>query len=234
MPCGMLMDTFHLGVFAAIAGMFILQILFTLFVIYYPVVKRYLDREETPFDFSLILISLIVEESANFFYPETAGVSIPTSVMKGSIMIGNSSIPYQMLIASGAAIITSIFFCAVSVENEDGPGHSRRQPGYGIRRADGRECRTHLCPGHGSFHHSTDHMHDCDCTCLGNRTLPLGSSLMMTAILVSILGGLGETLRGSIMASYIVGFLSSSVAFLVNPRHDGIGNPDYRFYCADI
>ena len=49
----------------------------------------------------------------------------------------------------------------------------------------------------------------------------LGLPLMMTAILVAILGGLGN-IRGSIMASYIVGLLSSSVAFLINPRMMGL------------
>jgi len=49
----MLMDTFHLSLFTSIVGMFILQILFTLFVIYFPVVKRYFEWEE------LLLTSLI-------------------------------------------------------------------------------------------------------------------------------------------------------------------------------
>jgi branched-chain amino acid transport system permease protein len=49
----------------------------------------------------------------------------------------------------------------------------------------------------------------------------LGFPLMINAILVSILGGLGN-IRGSVMASYIVGLLSSSVAFTFNPRMMGL------------
>jgi len=49
----------------------------------------------------------------------------------------------------------------------------------------------------------------------------MGLPLLITSILVAILGGLGN-IRGSIMASYIVGFLSSSVAFLINPRMMGL------------
>ena len=48
----MLMDVFHLGLWGAMAGMFVLQVLFTLFIIYVPVVKRYLEREETSPDVS--------------------------------------------------------------------------------------------------------------------------------------------------------------------------------------
>ena len=49
----------------------------------------------------------------------------------------------------------------------------------------------------------------------------MGLPLMHTAILVSILGGLGN-LRGTIIASLIVGLLSASVAFLINPRLVGL------------
>lgn len=215
----MLMDVFHLGIFAAIAGMLILQILFTLFVIYFPVVRRYLEREELLLT-SLILISLIVEETANFFYPETAGVSIPTSVFAGSMMIGNSSIPYQMLIASGAAIITATVFVLFLLKTRQGlviravsqDIESAELMGANIERTYALAMVLSVIPP----------------TICMIVIAPvwaiepsMGSSLMMTAILVSILGGLGN-IKGSIIASYIVGFLSSSVAFLINPRMMGL------------
>jgi branched-chain amino acid transport system permease protein len=45
----------------------------------------------------------------------------------------------------------------------------------------------------------------------------LGWSLLQTAILVSILGGLGN-LKGSIVAAYILGFVAALVSFAINPR----------------
>lgn len=215
----MLINTFHLGLFAAIAGMFIIQVFFTLFIIYFPVVKRYIEREELLLT-SLILISLIVEETANFFYPETAGVSIPTSVLAGNIMIGNSSIPYQMLVASGAAIITATVFVLFLLKTREGlviravsqDTESAELMGANIGRTYALAMVLSIIPP----------------TICMLVIAPfwaiepsMGSSLMMTAILVSILGGLGN-IKGSIIASYIVGFLSSSVAFLVNPRMMGL------------
>lgn len=49
----------------------------------------------------------------------------------------------------------------------------------------------------------------------------LGWSFLETAILVAILGGLGN-LRGSIMAAYILGFVASTVSFIINPRLMGL------------
>jgi branched-chain amino acid transport system permease protein len=49
----------------------------------------------------------------------------------------------------------------------------------------------------------------------------MGGSLLQTAILVTILGGLGN-LRGTVLASFIVGLIASSVAFFGNPRLVGM------------
>jgi branched-chain amino acid transport system permease protein len=49
----------------------------------------------------------------------------------------------------------------------------------------------------------------------------MGNSLLQTAILVTILGGLGN-LRGTVMASFIVGLIASSVTFFGDPRLVGM------------
>jgi branched-chain amino acid transport system permease protein len=48
----------------------------------------------------------------------------------------------------------------------------------------------------------------------------MGAPLLMTAMLVSILGGLGS-LKGSITASYMIGFIHASVSFLYVSRFMG-------------
>ena len=215
----MLMDIFHLGVFTAIVGMFILQILFTLFVIYFPVVKRYFEREELLLT-SLILISFIVEETANFFYPESAGVNIPTMILSGTARIGSASIPYQMLIASGVAIITTAVFVLYLLKTKQGL----------VIRAVSQDLESAELMGAkvGRVHALSMVLSIIPPTICILVIAPvwgiqptMGTSLLMTAIMVSILGGLGN-IKGSIIASYIVGFLSSSVAFLVNPRMMGL------------
>lgn len=215
----MLMDTFHLRVFTAIVGMFILQILFTLSVIYFPVVKRYFDREELLLT-SLILISFIVEETANFFYPETAGVNIPTTIVSGTAAIGSSSVPYQMLIASGVSVITTVVFLLYLLKTRQGL----------VIRAVSQDIESAELMGAkvGVTHALAMVLSIIPPTICILVIAPvwgiqptMGQSLLMTAILVSILGGLGN-IKGSIIASYIVGFLSSSVAFLINPRMMGL------------
>jgi len=215
----MLMKEFHFGLIPAVIGMFTIQTLFTLGIIYFPVVRRYIEQEELLLT-SLILISLIVEETANFFYPVTAGVNIPTTVLPGVLRIGKASIPIQMLIASGVAIVTTAVFVWFLLKTKRGlviravsqDRESAELMGANVGRVYALAMVLSVIP---------------PTICIlviapiWSIEPSLGLPLMMTSILVAILGGLGN-IRGSIMASYIVGFLSSGVAFLINPRMMGL------------
>ncbi len=215
----MLMKEFHFGLVSAMMGMFLIQTLFTLGIIYFPVVKRYIEQEELLLT-SLILISLIVEESANFFYPVTAGVNIPTTILPGALKIGKASIPIQMLIASGVAVVTTAAFVLFLLKSRRGL----------VIRAVSQDIESAQLMGAnvGKVYALAMVLSAIPPTICMLVIAPvwsiepsLGLPLMMTAILVAILGGLGN-IRGSMMASYIVGFLSSSVAFLINPRMMGL------------
>jgi len=215
----MLMKEFHLGLAWAIVGMFIIQALFTLGIIYFSVVKRYLEQEELLLT-ALILISLIVEESANFFYPVTAGVNIPTTILRGALKIGTASIPLQMLLASGVAVLTTAFFVLFLLKTKRGL----------VIRAVSQDLESSQLMGAnvGKVYALAMLLSAIPPTICILVIAPvwsiepaMGLPLMITSILVAILGGLGN-IRGSIMASYIVGFLSSSVAFLINPRMMGL------------
>ncbi len=215
----MLMKEFHFGLVPAMIGMFTIQTLFTLGIIYFPVVRRYIEQEELLLA-SLILISLIVEETANFFYPVTAGVNIPTTILPGALKIGKASIPIQMLIASGVAIVTTAVFVLFLLKTKRGlviravsqDRESAELMGANVARVYALAMVLSVIP---------------PTICIlviapvWSIEPSLGLPLMMTSILVAILGGLGN-IRGSIMASYIVGFLSSAVAFLINPRMMGL------------
>jgi len=215
----MLMKEFHFGLVLAMIGMFILQTLFTLGIIYFPVVRRYIEQEELLLT-SLILISLIIEETANFFYPVTAGVNIPTTILPGALKIGKASMPIQMLIASGVAIVTTAVFVLFLLKTKRG---------LVIRAvSQDRESAELMGANVGKVYALAMVLSVIPPTICILVIAPvwsiepsLGLPLMMTSILVAILGGLGN-IRGSIMASYIVGFLSSGVAFLINPRMMGL------------
>jgi branched-chain amino acid transport system permease protein len=215
----MLMKEFHMGLVSAMIGMFIIQTLFTLGIIYFPVVRRYIEQEELLLT-SLILISLIVEETANFFYPVTAGVNIPTTILPGALKIGKASIPIQMLIASAVAVVTTMIFVLFLLKTKRGlviravsqDTESAELMGANVGRVYALAMVLSVIP---------------PTICIlviapvWSIEPSLGLPLMMTSILVAILGGLGN-IRGSIMASYIVGFLSSAVAFSINPRMMGL------------
>ncbi len=215
----MLMKEFGLGLVPAMIGMFVIQALFTLGIIYFPVVKRYIEQEELLLT-SLILISLIVEEAANFFYPVTAGVNLPTTILPGSFKIGQASIPIQMLIASGVAVVTTATFVLFLLKTKRGL----------VIRAVSQDIESAELMGANvgrvySFAMVLSVIPPTICILViapvWSIEPTLGLPLMMTSILVAILGGLGN-IRGSIMASYIVGFLSSAVAFSIDPRMMGL------------
>jgi branched-chain amino acid transport system permease protein len=215
----MLMATFGLGMWPAIVGVFILQCLFTLGVIYYPIVKRYMEKEELLLT-SLLLVSLIVEETVNHFYPVTAGVDIPTKILSGTIKIGSVSIPEQMLIVIGAALVITFFFVSFLLKTRIGfkiravsqDSHAARLLGVRVERVYALAMVLSVIPP----------------TICMLIIAPIwaieptmGASLLQTAILVTILGGLGN-LRGTLMASFIVGLIASAVAFFGNPRLVGM------------
>jgi branched-chain amino acid transport system permease protein len=214
-----LMDSFGLGLSVSIVGVFLLQFLFTIFIVYFPIVKRYMEREEILLT-SLLLVFFIVEEGINHVYPITAGVDLPTTILRGTMRIWGTTIPAQMLIGVIVAILITAFFVlfltktrtgfkirAVSQDNE-----AARLLGVKVEHVyvlamilaviPPTVCMLVIAPIW-----SIDPM--------------LGHSMLQTAILVTILGGLGN-LRGTLAASFIVGFIASSVAFLINPRLVGM------------
>jgi branched-chain amino acid transport system permease protein len=136
------------------------------------------------------------------------------------VKIGPASIPIQMLIASGVAIVTTAVFVLFLLKTRRGlviravsqNTESAELMGANVGRVYALAMVLSVIP---------------PTICIlviapvWSIEPSLGLPLMMTSILVAILGGLGN-IRGSIMASYIVGFLSSAVAFSINPRMMGL------------
>lgn len=213
--CWMLMEEFGLDLVPAILGMFVIQGLFTILVIYIPIVRRYIEQEELLLT-SLLLVSLIMEEAVNHKYPVTAGVSLPTTILPGAFKIGPASIPNQMLVAAAIAIVTTALFLLYLLKTKRGL----------VIRAVSQDTESAQLMGAnvGNVYALAMIMAVIPPTICMLAIAPfwsieplMGAPLLQTAILVSILGGLGN-LRGSLMAAYIVGFVASAVAFTVNPR----------------
>lgn len=215
----MLMSTFGLPLAVSILGVFVLQFVFTVGLVYFPIVKRYMEKEELLLT-SLLLVALIVEETVNHFYPVTAGVDLPTAIFSGTLQIGSTTIPAQLLIVVVVSIVITAFFVLFLMKT---------RMGYKIRAVSQDSEAARLLGVKVERVYAL---------AMGLSVIPptvcmlviapiwaieptLGHSMLQTAILVTILGGLGN-LRGTLAASFIVGFVSSAVAFYANPRLVGL------------
>jgi branched-chain amino acid transport system permease protein len=203
------------GLIPAILGMIVLQCAFTLGVIYFPIVKRYAEKEELLLT-SLLLVALIVEQAINYQYPVTAGVNIPTTIIPGSIKIGLTTIPIQMLVVAGIAIITTIAVLLFLLKTKIG---------LVIRAVSQDSESSQLMGANVNVVYAIAMILAVIPPTIAILTIApvwsidpqLGGPLLQIAILVSILGGLGN-IKGTMMAAYIVGFVASAVAFLINPK----------------
>lgn len=209
------MKELGLGLGPAILAMVVLQCLFTLGVIYFPIVKRYTEQEEILMT-SLLLIAMIVEEAVNFQYPVTAGVNIATTIIPGTVVIGGTSIPIQMLFVAGIGIITTILMLLFLLKTKMGlviravsqDTESSQLMGANVNVVYALAMILAVIPPTIAI------LAIAPVWSIDPR---LGQPLLQTAILVSILGGLGN-IRGTVMAAYIVGFVASAVVFMVDPR----------------
>jgi len=213
------MENAHLGLIPSIILMFLVQIAFALLVFYKGVFQRYLEQEEVLLTLSL-LIFVAITHLANFLYPVTDGVSIPTTIIDGSLTIGSVSIAYQMILAALAGIFVTLIYIVWFLKTRIGliiRAISQNLPAAMLMGASVNRiyylamilsvipptiCMLVIAPFWG-----VDPF--------------MGSPLLMTAMLIAILGGLGN-LKGSIVASYLIGFIHASVSFLYVSRFMGL------------
>jgi branched-chain amino acid transport system permease protein len=215
----MFMKELGLGLVPAILAMCVFQCLFTLLVVYFPIVRRYIEKEEILLT-ALLLVAMIGEETVNYFYPVTAGVDLQTTLLPGILKIGKASVPNQMLVAAVIAIITTALFILFFLKTKLGL----------LMRAVSQDTKSAKLMGT-----NTERVYAlamilsvvpptvCMLTIAPVYSIEptLGWSLLQTAILVSVLGGLGN-LKGSIIAAYILGFVAALVSFAINPRFASI------------
>jgi branched-chain amino acid transport system permease protein len=213
------MEEANLGLIPSILLMVLVQIGFSLVVFYRGIFQRYLDQEEILLTLS-ILIFVALTHLANFLFPVTAGVSIPTTIIDDTLVIGKVRISYQMILAALAGILVTALYVLGFLKTRSGL----------IIRAISQNLPAALLMGA-----SVDRMYY---LAMILSVLPpticmmmiapfwgvdpfMGSPLLMTAMLIAILGGLGN-LKGSIVASYLIGFIHSSVSFLYVSRFMGL------------
>ncbi len=213
------MEDVGLGLIPSILLMLLVQVAFSLLIFYRGVFQRYLEQEEVLLTLT-ILIFVAVTHLANYLYPVTAGVSIPTTIIDDVLVIGKVKIAYQMVFAAALGVVVTLIYILWFLKTRTGliiRAMSQNIPAAMLMGASVNRmyylamilsvipptlCMLAIAPFWG-----VDPF--------------MGSPLLMTAMLIAILGGLGN-LKGSIVASYLIGFIHSSVSFLYVSRFMGL------------
>jgi branched-chain amino acid transport system permease protein len=211
----MFMKELGLGLFPAIVGMVILQFIISV-LIYKGIIIKYVQREEILLT-GLLLFSIIVEQVVNYRYPIQAGVYVQTTLINGSTRIGMAVISNQLLVGAGIALLLTFFFVLFFLKTKTGLAvraisqdiYSSRIIGVNVQRLYVFTMMLVLIP-----------------VILGTLIVApvwsvepgMGSLYMTTAILVAILGGLGN-IKGTIIASFLIGLTHALVSFVLGePR----------------
>jgi len=211
----MFMKELGLGLFPAIIGMVILQFLISIFI-YKGIIINYVQREEILLT-GLLLFSIIVEQVVNYRYPIQAGVYVQTTLINGSTRIGTAVISNQLLAGAGIALLLTFFFVLFFLKTKTGLAvraisqdiYSSKIIGVNVERLYVFTMMLVLVP-----------------VIIGTLVVApvwsvepgMGSLYMTTAILVAILGGLGN-IKGTIIASFLIGLTHALVSFvLAEPR----------------
>ncbi len=186
------------------------------YLIYKGIIMKYMGREEIILT-GLLLVSIIVEQVVNYRYPIQAGVFIQTTLLEGSSDIGSAVISNQLLIGAGIAILLTILFVFFFLKTRTGLAiralsqdiYSSQIIGVNVEMLYTLTMFLILIP-----------------VIVGTLIVApvwavdptMGSLYFTTAILVAILGGLGN-IKGTIIASYLIGFTHAAVSFVVGePR----------------
>lgn len=184
--------------------------------IYKGIVARYVKMEEKIIT-GLLLIAMIAQEAANKWYPVQAAVNLPTTIIRGSLAIGGTEISYQMILAAAFGIVVTAFFVLFFL---------RTKTGLAVR-AISYDINTSKIMG---IQVEQIYMFIMVVVLLPVIIAMLmiapvwavdpwmGWGYMTTAILVSVMGGLGN-IRGTIIAAFIIGLTHAFVSFVIKePR----------------
>jgi branched-chain amino acid transport system permease protein len=211
----MFMQELGWGLIPAIIGMVIIQFVISI-LIYKGIIIKYVDREEILLT-GLLLFSIIVEQVVNYRYPIQAGVFVQTTLIEGSTKIGSSVISNQLLAGAGIALLLTLLFVLFFLKTKTGLAvraisqniYSSKIIGINVERLYIFTMMLVLVP-----------------VIAGTLIVApvwsvepgMGSLYMTTAILVAILGGLGN-IKGTIMASFLIGITHALVSFVLKePR----------------
>jgi branched-chain amino acid transport system permease protein len=194
----------------SILGMIAVQFIVSI-IIYKGMIKKYMATEDVLLT-ALLLVALIVEQAANYFYPIQTGVYLETTLASGTYQFGEAVVPKQLIIGSLIALAMTGAFVFFFVKTKTGMAiralsqdiYSSKIVGINVETLYMFTMMIVLLP-----------------VIIGTLiTAPvwsvepaMGWMYMVTAILVAVLGGLGN-IKGTIIASFLIGFTHAIVCFV--------------------
>lgn len=219
----MFMSALDWPLIPSILGMVVIQFIVSI-LIYKGMIKKYMYTEDVLLT-ALLLVALIVEQAANYFYPIQAGVYLQTALADGIYQIGSVVIPKQLVIGAFIALAMTAAFVFFFVKTKTGMAiralsqdiYSSKIVGINVETLYMFTMMIVLLP-----------------VIIGMLIVApvlevspiMGWTYMNTAILVAVLGGLGN-IKGTIMASFLIG-LTHAIACNV------IGEPRFMNLSALI
>jgi branched-chain amino acid transport system permease protein len=188
--------------------------------IYKGLIVRYIKQEEILI-LGLLFVAIILEQGALRFYPIQTGIYLETTVVPGLSKIGQVTVSNQLIFAAILGIVVTGLFVLFFLKTKLGLAvraisydiYSARLMGIQVERVFMFIMVLVLIP-----------------VILATLAIApiwavepsMGWGYMIIAILVSVLGGLGN-IKGTIIASYIIGFCHSVVGFVIaQPQFMGL------------
>ncbi len=195
----------------AIFGMVAVQFIIA-FLIYKGIIKKYLDKELEML-VALLLLTVIIEQAINYQYPMQVGVYLQTELIRGTTQIGSAIVSTQLLIGSIIALLLTGLFVLFFLKTRTGLAiraisqsiYSAKIVGINVESLYVFTMMLVVVP-----------------VIVGTLIIApvwtidpqMGQLYMFTAILVAVLGGLGN-MKGTIMASFLIGAVHAVMCFVV-------------------
>jgi len=195
----------------AIFGMVAVQFIIA-FLIYKGIIKKYLDKE-LEMMVALLLLTVIIEQAINYQYPIQVGVYLQTELIRGTTQIGSVIVSTQLVIGSIIALLLTGLFVLFFLKTRTGLAiraisqsiYSAKIVGINVESLYVFTMMLVVVP-----------------VIVGTLIIApvwtidpqMGQLYMSTAILIAVLGGLGN-LKGTIMASFVIGAVHAVMCFVV-------------------
>ena len=215
----MFMQALGLGLIPSICAMVAVQAGIAL-AVYKGVIKRW-PLEEEKMVVGFLLIALVIEQAALHWYPEHVGVYLETTLVPGAMHIGPTYISNQLLFGAVIGLALTGLFILFFTKSRMGLAaraisqdlFTSRLMGINVERIYILVMIISVIPVIVAMLIVAP---------VWVVKPGMGWDYMITAILVCVLGGLGN-LRGTLMASYLIGFTHSITCFALGlPRFMGL------------